>query len=439
MVKPDLANKMAGTSLDVQLPKRPAYGTAGRPTVLFTNYVKLEGIKPDTTFYRYSVAFQPDNEIKKAKKRRLIEQLMNMPPFAGIPIASDWAQVLIGPKKVPLAKKRDSFKIEWYPADGDPLPSQTPDEAPRIAQSRKKNTHTALIEELATVSVADLLKDLSQPGMTYPLKLETIQALNVVMAHGPSSDPNIATAGGNKFYPFGVHPQVQTMPLGGGLMAARGYFSSVRTSVNRILVNVNVATGAFYKSGPLLDVMLDYGPHPQNDFQQQRLSAFLRLLKFETNYIRETGKDGKPKLGPKGVPITKRKVHIIAALSRFGQNARTVTFQEVGPGGAVAVVSVEAYFKKKYNITLKHPLAPLVNYGTPPAPKWIPAELCTVLPGQLAKKLLLGSQTSEMIRFAARRPHENAESITGDGLQVTKINPIANGTYFPDYISVSGD
>ncbi|KAJ4311326.1 hypothetical protein N0V94_008001 [Neodidymelliopsis sp. IMI 364377] len=32
-----------------------------------------------------------------------------------------------------------------------------------------------------------------------------------------------------------------------------------------------------------------------------------------------------------------------------------------------------------------------------------------------------------MIRFAARRPHQNAESIAGDGLKVTKINPIADG------------
>ncbi|KAF2626107.1 hypothetical protein BU25DRAFT_101381 [Macroventuria anomochaeta] len=33
-----------------------------------------------------------------------------------------------------------------------------------------------------------------------------------------------------------------------------------------------------------------------------------------------------------------------------------------------------------------------------------------------------------MIRFAARRPHQTAESITGDdGPQVAKINPVANG------------
>jgi hypothetical protein len=32
-----------------------------------------------------------------------------------------------------------------------------------------------------------------------------------------------------------------------------------------------------------------------------------------------------------------------------------------------------------------------------------------------------------MITFAARRPHENAESITGNGLVLAKINPVVDG------------
>lgn len=429
MVKGDLSAALAASSLDIKLPPRPGYGTAGRGIVLYTNYFELKGIHTTTELYRYSLAFQPDNNLPKAKKKRLVELLLQMPPFAELPIASDWAQILVTPKKIPLENKRAEFKVEWWPADGEPLPAPTPGESDQVAQSRRRNAHRALVEDIGTVSVGDLLKDLAQPTSNYPLKLETIQALNVLMAHGPSSDRNITTAGGNKFYPFGNHPQLQIAPLGGGLDALRGYFTSVRTSVNRILVNVNVATGAFYKSGPLLEVMRDFcnGSSPQGVAQYRKMAAFVRKLRFETNYIVNTDNKGKPKKKANGQPLTKRKVHTITDLCRHDQNAINVTFHQTDANGTVKQVSVQAYFKAKYNITLAKPQAPLVNYGQAKEPKWIPAELCSVLPGQLAKRLLLGPQTSEMIRFAARRPHQNAESITGDGLLVSKIHPVANG------------
>lgn len=417
---------MAGTSLDIKLPARPAYGTAGKAIVLYTNYFELKQVTPNAALYRYTVAFS-DDKLPKPKKRRLIELLVKEEPFAKHKVASDGAQILVTTDKITLEKNRQEFSLEWYPRDGEPLPPPDSDDTKR-KEVRKKNTHKLLVEEMSTVSLAEMLKDLAQSTSTYPLKLETIQALNVIMAHGPSSDSNVTTAGGNKFYPFGNHPQLQIADLGSGLQALRGYFSSVRTSVNRILVNVNVATGAFYKPGPLLGLMQEVtgGPPPANDFAQRRLTAFFRKLRFETNYILDTDKKGKVKMGPKG-PLTKRKVHSIGDLSPYGKNATNITFSEVDVNGKVTKVSVNDYFKRKYKITLSAATAPMVNYGTATDPKWIPAELCTILPGQLAKRLLLGPQTSEMIRFAARRPHQNAESITGDGLKVTKINPMANG------------
>jgi eukaryotic translation initiation factor 2C len=429
MVKGDLASSMAATSLDIKLPVRPAYGTNGRAIVLYTNYFELKGITPDIVLHRYSVAFQGDDDLPKPKKKRLIQLLLKMAPYVGLPVASDWAQILVTPKKIPLEEKRASYKIEWYPADGEPLPAQTPDDSERVKQARRKNTITVLVEDIGTVSVQDLLRDLAQPTSNYPLKLETIQALNVIMAHGPSSESNIAVAGGNKFYPFGDHPQLQVAALGGGLQAVRGYFSSVRTSVNRLLLNVNVATGAFYMPGPLLGVMADFtgGPPPSNAMQYRKLAAFVRKLRFETNYIPELAKGGKVKKDKNGKTVTKRKVHVIGDLSPFNKNATNIKFAKTNADGSVQQLTVEEHFKIAYNIRLSAPQAPLVNYGTAKDAKWIPVELCSILPGQLARRLLHGPQTSEMIRFAARRPHENATSITGDGLNVTKIQPVANG------------
>ena len=46
-------------------------------------------------------------------------------------------------------------------------------------------------------------------------------------------------------------------------------------------------------------------------------------------------------------------------------------------------------------------------------PQFLPPELCTILPGQPYRALLQPDQTSEMIKFAARYPHQNAMSIAG--------------------------
>jgi hypothetical protein len=390
--------------------------------VLWTNYFDLKGIKPNLTLYRYTVSVQGENELPKPKKKRLIQLLLQREPFASLTPASDWAQVLITIKKAKLEGQRQSFKIEWYPADGEPLPAQVADEPAQRAAARKRNTFTLLVDEPTTISISELMKDLSTGSTTYPLKLEAIQALNIIMAYGPSTDMNITTANQNRFYPFQKHPQFVNYNLGGGLEALRGYFSSVRTSVNRILVNVNVATGAFYKAGPLLDMLKELSPGgpPQSQADWRRLDAFVRKLRFETNYLPETGNDGKRKKGKDGRPMTKRKVHTITGLSPFNASATTVKFTMNGKQ-----VTVAQHFSNAYGITLKSPQAPLVNYGTKEDPKWIPVELCSILPGQLAKRLLQGDQTRAMIQFAARRPFENAESITGDGLQVTRIKPVS--------------
>jgi eukaryotic translation initiation factor 2C len=88
MVAGGVQARTLGSAPDFVLPARPAYGLAGRAIVLHTNYFKLKGIKPDTHFYQYLVAFL-DDDLFKRKKKRLIELLLKEPPFVGKSVASD--------------------------------------------------------------------------------------------------------------------------------------------------------------------------------------------------------------------------------------------------------------------------------------------------------------------------------------------------------------
>ncbi|KAF2812260.1 Piwi-domain-containing protein [Mytilinidion resinicola] len=427
--KMDLSAQMSDLSVADRLPRRPGYGTLGKKIVLWANYFPLTPAdKSPKYLYRYSVAFQPEGTATpKPKKKRLIEMLLSQPPFQGTTAASDGAQIIITTDKVTL-NGRQSFDLVWHAQGAEPIPAPTAGEPPARAAARKRNLRKLLVEELPPVSVGDLLKDISFQGGGgyYPLRMETIQALNILLSQGPTSKANHAVGGGNKFYPF-ANPELVQADLGQGLLALRGFYSSVRTGVRRIIVNINVATGAFYKPGPLMTLLTEFnGGPPKDALQSARIAAFAKKLRIKTRYLIDLDVNGKPKKDKNG-PVRKEKIHTIAEMSARGQNATNTHFDYTNPSGATQRLTVAAYFQQVHQITLKTPAFPLVNTGTRTDPSWIPAELCEVLPGQQAKRLLLPNQTRSMIEFAARSPDKNAVSIIQSGLNVVGINPVSQG------------
>ena len=79
-----------------------------------------------------------------------------------------------------------------------------------------------------------------------------------------------------------------------------------------------------------------------------------------------------------------------------------------------------------YGIRISNPDLPVVNVGNIDYPTYLPLQVCYILPGQPAKTKLDQTQTQHMIRFAVRRPVENATSIVTKGLQTAGLSPITN-------------
>ena len=69
---------------------------------------------------------------------------------------------------------------------------------------------------------------------------------------------------------------------------------------------------------------------------------------------------------------------------------------------------------------------PLIDIGAPGKPCYIPAELCTIEPGEPHLGKLGPNETSEMLRVASRRPAANAGLIMGTGLTQLGINPASS-------------
>lgn len=158
----------------------------------------------------------------------------------------------------------------------------------------------------------------------------------------------------NLIYPFNVRSfftDRETRDIGGGIVLWRGYFQSVRPAIGRMLINVDISTGAMYKPGPLILLALDVLGLPLNqpdalaprggrglpERERHRLQTFLKNIKVTKTYgQRDPERQGLRRLTVKG-------------LSKKG--ARESTF-ELDNGQQTTVAD---YFRGILGAPLRHP------------------------------------------------------------------------------------
>ncbi|KAG9961030.1 Piwi-domain-containing protein, partial [Aureobasidium melanogenum] len=421
-----------------RFPGRPDHGTKGVSIVLRANYLHLktafETGKQEVPLFRYAVGTVGGERLSKPKMRLLVTNLIRDPLFAGRQVATDYASIIVTTKKLDLGPAhRKRGKIELI----DPaLPAfQGPDNA-QAQEARSRRTKGYELSKTGEFSLADLVRALQavQAGAWFGGQGDVIQLLNIVLSKVSNDTANVYSLVQNKYYPGLGSPLMDQVDITGGLQALRGYYASVRTSSNRILVNLNVTSAAFYKPGPLTDLVSEYvggyaGQAPRAQ-DLVRAEAFIRMLRVKTDYLKALDANGKPKKDAQGRPQTVPGFKSVVGLAPRPRNgdARTVTFSWTDPKNPQAAarnVSVFDYFKNQHGITLQHPDLPVLNVGTRSDPSYLPIELATVLPGQPVRRLLSGSQTEHMLRFAARAPRLNAESIAGtpgNGLKTMGFN-----------------
>lgn len=210
----------------MELPLRPNYGTVGTKTLVRANHFQVA--IPQTTLYKYDVAMQPEIKIRRMKKR--VFQLLELTALAKVKnlIATDYAKTIITPSRLTLKDDRQQVEVTYYDE------GQTPNE-----KSKKYMVTIQLVQMIEPSELQNYVEGKNRdfdPG-------SAIQALNIILAKPPSNNGTIIPLGRSKFFVQEARPA----DLGRGLMALRGYYSSIRPSINRILCNVNVCMTAFYK------------------------------------------------------------------------------------------------------------------------------------------------------------------------------------------------
>lgn len=179
------------------------------------------------------------------------------------------------------------------------------------------------------------------PRCTPPLIFAASQALNVVIRMEPSLK-----------YPFNVRSfftDREKKDIGSGIVLWRGYFQSVRPAIGRMLINVDISTGAMYKPGPLLNVAMEFMgmAHPSH-LDPRNLRDRIRLQRFLSGVRIVVEIPGQRQTGRRPPRVVKR----ISANS-----ADEMTF--VNREGQT--LSVADYFKRAHNYQLRFPKLPCIE------------------------------------------------------------------------------
>lgn len=292
---------------DLDLPLRPGYG--GRQFIMRTNYFQVTlDTKKELVKYNVKIEPAPDSSaraLQNGRKRRHFYKILfrDQPDFQalGHGIATDYANTLFTCGRLYTKSLPSKEYLQVYRSEMEQRANQ--DSTAQSSEQKYKVT----VEYTGVVSSSELIRYVnSRPDdpSDFNSRLDAVQAMNIIVAGSPNKNEAIFQAGQNKFfqYPTNVKNQqfdqvYQKYNLDGGLIAVRGYYSSVRTSTSRILLNLNAQCSAFYPEINLRELMYvfvgkddkdDENEIPSTSFQD--LEEFIQRLRVRTEQITREGK-----------------------------------------------------------------------------------------------------------------------------------------------------
>ncbi|KAM9384293.1 protein argonaute-2 isoform 3-T3 [Pholidichthys leucotaenia] len=355
-------------------PTRPDFGTMGRTIKLQANFFEME--IPKLEVYHYDIDIKPE-KCPRRVNREIVEHMVQ---HFKTQIFGDRKPVYDGRKNLytamPLPIGRDKVELEvTIPGEG------------------KDRSFKVSIKWVSLVSLQALHDALA--GRLPSVPFETIQALDVVMRHLPSMR---YTPVGRSFF---TPSEGCSNPLGGGREVWFGFHQSVRPSLWKMMLNIDVSATAFYKAQPVIEFMcevLDFKSieeqqKPLTDSQRVKFTKEIKGLKVEITHCGQM----------------KRKYRVCNVTRRPASHQ---TFPLQQENGQTIECTVAQYFKDKYKLMLRYPHLPCLQVGQEQKHTYLPLEVCNIVAGQRCIKKLTDNQTSTMIRATARSAPDRQDEIS---------------------------
>jgi len=357
--------------------KRPDFGTAGRKVQMQVNSFAVNAV-PQSTIFHYDVVVEPDR-LPARFNMELFKILQCEEPQIFTPkIVYDGRKNAFAPRELPLGQTSRRFPVTLPQANGGGNPTRQP------------RVYHITLTKVAEIN-PELLNRYVQGEQSIDEKIfMTLTALNVAVRMEP-----------NQTYPFNrrsFYTPQDKQSIGGGMEVWRGIFQSVRPTIGRLVVNVDLATGVMYKEGPLIPLCIEFLNRPPNTNPSQLLSPGNNLNFTERDRIRLSKFLSGLRIQ---VSTTGTKPRVIRGLSTVGANA----YQFESQTGTT--VSVAQYFQS-LGRPLRFPTVICVQIGTA---AMIPLEMCTVPRGQIIRKQIPDDKMKDVLAFSTMRPEERLEKI----------------------------
>ncbi|KAH9899908.1 argonaute-like protein [Cubamyces lactineus] len=360
--------------------KRTAFGSSGRAITVHTNHFEVK--IPDGNIYHYDVILPSEKALPARLNMEIIARLQTVTaPQVFTPRAVyDGRKNMFAARELPFGpSKAQEFEVTLV----DP---PSPGEVAR--GGRPPKAYKVKLKHVATINPEVLSRFLQGKQSHDNAVLTAITALNVVIRMEPSLK-----------YPFNVRSfftDREQKDIGSGIVLWRGYFQSVRPAIGRMLINVDISTGAMYKPGPLLRIAAEVmGPSynltkltgdPRSRVKLQRFLSGVRIV---------VEVPGQPQTGRRPPRVVKRLTAHSAKDLKFTNRQGQVQ-------------SVEEYFQQVHNYQLRHPQLPCVEVGTGAL---LPMECCTIFAGQIMRKQVPPERTKDVLDFATKKPADRLNSI----------------------------
>lgn len=360
--------------------KRSGTGTAGRKIAVRVN--AFETTVQEGFIYHYDVDIIPST-LPVRMNMLLIKQLqaeVARNVFTP-PVPYDGRKNMYASRELPLGPNGSSqFDVSVF--------------ASASAGGRPPKVYQIKVTKVAVIN-PEILQRFIQGEQSQDNNVSTaLMALNVAIRMAP-----------NQKYPFNTRSfftEDGKRPLRGGIELWRGYFQSIRPSMGKMIINLDISTGLMYKPGPLIGLCLDFfGKNDPNilspkrglpDRERLRLQRFISNIRITTSH------------GPSG----RAQTRVVRKLSSAGASGQKFTMRESGE------ISVADYFRVHARKTLKFPDLLCVEVGSGAL---LPLELCDVPPGQIMRKQVPPHLTKDVVEFSTMKPIDRFESIK-KGLQV---------------------
>ncbi|KAK8173518.1 Piwi domain-containing protein [Phyllosticta citrichinensis] len=202
----------------------------------------------------------------------------------------------------------------------------------------------------------------------------------------------------------------------GGLLATRTYFLSTRPAEDRILLNINAATTAFFDPVLVSDWIEKMGAAPFN-MSNREVMASLKGTNVRITYDRPAWDE---RIDPNTEPNRRRR------LKELGAPVKSQTFHpfESAPGERAPLWQ---HFHATLN-RFRKPHLPCANIGKPKDRSgnddkavWVPPEYLEIDRKEVYKGVITPEHLKNIIKVACRKPAENANLIYKEGMNLLGI------------------